>query len=150
MDASSPILLIDDDPVWLATLADCLERRGFAVRTADRPQVGLGVLDRHDVGAVVIDFGMPEMDGLELLRQIRRRRRRVPVLLLNSEEDPALADRALAAGARAFVSKTTAPRVLVERRRGVLTAALLESALEWALTFPTDRLLPPLQRARPA
>lgn len=150
MDPSSPILLIDDDRAWLETLADCLERWGFAVYTADRPQAGLAVLERHDVGAVVIDFRMPEMDGLELLRQIRRRRRRLPVLLLTSEEDPALAGRALAAGARAFVPKTTSPRVLVERLRRFLTAALLEAGLEWALTFPTDRLLPPPRRARSA
>ena len=121
MNGSSPILLIDDDPAWLETLADCLEHEGFAVRTADRPQLGLAVLDKADaVGAVVIDFRMPEMDGLELLRQIRRRRH-LPVLLLSGEDDPALAARALAEGARAVLCKTTAPRVLLTRLLRLLT-----------------------------
>jgi DNA-binding response OmpR family regulator len=123
MNAPSSILLIDDDPTWLETLADCLRHEGLSVRTADRPRLGLALLDRSDaLGAVVIDFRMPEMDGLELLRQIRKRRRHVPVLLLSGEEDPALAARALAQGARAFLCKTTAPRVLLSRLRQLLAA----------------------------
>jgi DNA-binding response OmpR family regulator len=132
MNASSAILLIDDDPAWLETLADCLRHEGLAVRTADRPQLGLALLEASDaIGAVVIDFRMPEMDGLELLRQIRRRRRHLPVVLLSGEDDPALAARALAEGARAFLPKPTAPRVLLARLRQLLTA-------------------PPPARARPA
>lgn len=149
MSTTTQVLLIDDDRTWLQTLADCLERQGFEVRTADRPLAGLALLDRYDVGAVVLDFRMPEMDGLELLRQIRRRRR-VPVLLLSGEDDPALAGRALAEGARGFLSKGTAPRVLMERLRRFVAAAVLESAVDWALRFPSDRLLPPPRRARPA
>jgi DNA-binding response OmpR family regulator len=122
MNGSSPILLIDDDPAWLKTLADCLEHEGFAVRTADRPQAGLALLEKAGaVRAVVIDFRMPEMNGLELLRQIRQRRRHLPVLLLSGEDDPALAARALAQGARAFLCKTTAPRVLLTRLLRLLT-----------------------------
>jgi DNA-binding response OmpR family regulator len=150
MNAPAQVLLIDDDRVWLQTLADCLERQGYVVRTAERPEQALALLDRNDVRAVVVDFRMPEMDGLELLRQIRRRRQ-VPVLLLSGEEDAALARRALAEGARGFLAKATAPRLLVERLRQFLAAAVAESALEWALTFPADRLLPPPpRRARPA
>ena len=123
MNASPPILLIDDDRTWLETLADCLRHEGLPVRTADRPQLGLALLERSDpVRAVVIDFRMPEMDGLELLRQIRQRRRHLPVLLLSSEDDPALAARALAAGARAFLCKAMAPRLLLARLRQLLTA----------------------------
>jgi DNA-binding NtrC family response regulator len=150
MNASSQILLIDDDHNWLETLADCLRQRGFAVRTADRPLLALALLEKYDVRVVVSDFRMPEMDGLELLRRIRRRRRYLPVLLLSGEEDPTLAGRALTEGARAFLSKRTAPRLLVEELLQCLTAAAIESALEWALTLPADRLLPPPRRARPA
>jgi CheY-like chemotaxis protein len=149
MSAPAYILLIDDDRNWLDTLADCLRQRGWAVRTADRPLRALALLERSDVRAVVSDFRMPEMDGLELLRRIRRRRRHLPVLLLSSDDDPALAARALTEGARAFLSKSTAPRLLVEKLLQFLAAAAVESALEWALTFPTDHLLPP-PRARPA
>jgi CheY-like chemotaxis protein len=93
------------------------------VCTADRPQLGSALLEKCEgIRAVVIDFRMPEMDGLELLRQIRRRRH-LPVLLLSSEDDPALAARALAEGARAFLSKTTAPRLLLARLRQLLTAS---------------------------
>jgi DNA-binding NtrC family response regulator len=150
MNASSIVLLIDDDRAWLETLADCLERQGFVVRTAERPVLGLALLEKYDVRAVVVDFRMPEMDGLELLRQVQRRRRHLPVLLLSSEEDPTLARRALQEGAWAFLSKDTAPRLLVTKLVRFLTAAVLESILEWALTFPAHRLLPPPRRTRPA
>jgi CheY-like chemotaxis protein len=149
MHASSQVLLIDDDRNWLETLADCLRQRGFVVRAAERPLLGLALLEKYDVQAVVTDFRMPEMDGLELLRQVRRRRP-VPVLLLSGEEDPALPARALAEGARAFLAKSTAPRLLVPQLLQFLAAAALESALGWALAFPADRLLPPPRRARPA
>jgi DNA-binding response OmpR family regulator len=149
MHASSQVLLIDDDRNWLETLADCLRQKGFVVRVAERPLLGLVLLEKYDVQAVVTDFRMPEMDGLEVLRQVRRRRP-VPVLLLSSEEDPALAARALAEGARAFLPKSTAPRLLVPELVRFLAAAVMESALAWALSFPTDRLLPPPRQARPA
>jgi CheY-like chemotaxis protein len=137
MNPSPPVLLIDDDRVWLETLADCLRHEGLSVRTADRPRLGLALLEKAGpVRAVVIDFRMPEMDGLELLRQIRQRRRHLPVLLLSSEDDPALAARALAEGAWAFLCKTTAPRLLLSRLRQLLTAP------NRGRPFPPDRLLP--------
>jgi len=73
------------------------------------------LLDRHEVVAVVVDFRMPEMDGLQLLRRLRQRGRRVEVLMLSSEEDACLESRALAEGAMAFLSKTTAPALLLQR-----------------------------------
>src|SRR5437879_3858406 len=82
MNATPQILLIDDNRAWLETLSEYLRDRGFAVRTADRPSRGLAILEKDDVRVVILDFELPEMDGLELLRQIRRRRP-VPVLLLS-------------------------------------------------------------------
>jgi CheY-like chemotaxis protein len=122
------ILLIDDDRAWLDALAEHLQAMGFTVETAESPLRGLTLLEEHDVPVAVIDFQMPEMDGLELLRRIRRRHRDVAVLLLSAEEDPSLASRALAEGARVFLSKAMAPRLLLQRLRQTLIAALTEGS----------------------
>lgn len=55
---------------------------------------------------------MPGMNGLELLRRLRERRRQVTVFLLSNAEESSLAQRALVEGARAFLSKTAVPQLL--------------------------------------
>jgi DNA-binding NarL/FixJ family response regulator len=85
---------------------------------------------------------MPEMTGLDLLRLLRRRGLSLPVLMLSSEEDPAVARQVLEAGAAAFLSKNTPPRLLMRKLLQFLTAALVEEVLERVLLGRTDRLLP--------
>jgi len=113
MDTRGSILLIDDDRAWLDTLAEYFEDKGYPVEKTQGGVHGLKLLDRLDVSVAVIDFNMPEMSGIELLRQMRRRRSNVGVLLLSSEDDPALPTLALAEGAKAFISKNTPPRQLL-------------------------------------
>ena len=115
MTSTSPprVALIDDDRLWLETLAEFLRDRGFEVRTALGGARGLELLSRGDVGLAVVDFHMGEVDGLELVRHLRRRRLDVGVLLMSSDDDPTLPARALAEGAAAFLSKSLAPAVLL-------------------------------------
>src|SRR5262249_11565564 len=63
MMTAPEILLIDDDRVWLQTLAEFLQDRGFRVWTAEGPRPGQTLLEEHDVLVAVIDFEMPEMNG---------------------------------------------------------------------------------------
>ncbi len=149
MDAIPQVLLIDNDRAWLDTLADYLGAKGFRVRTADRPARGLAILENDDVQVVVLDFEMPEMDGLELLRRIRQRRRQLPVLLLSGADDPSLPRRALAEGARAFLRTDLRPRVVLDRLRQLLASAAAE-ATPWPPPYRPDHLLPPPRPLRSA
>ncbi|HEY1861448.1 MAG TPA: response regulator, partial [Gemmataceae bacterium] len=99
MDTRRRIALIDDDRAWLDTLAEYLQDRGYNVRTALGARSGLALLDEFDVAAAVIDFRMPDMDGLQLLRRLRQKRQDLDVLMLSGEDDPQLKSRALAEGA---------------------------------------------------
>lgn len=146
MNANREILLIDDNPTWRDTLADFLRSRGFAVQTAGQGDTGLELLVQCKPQLAVIDFQMPGLNGLELLRALRRTGTRVNVLLLSSEDDPELPARALAEGARAFLSKTLPPSELLKTLLTTLSA--LAAAAETA-NLPPDRRLPvPVPRRR--
>jgi DNA-binding NarL/FixJ family response regulator len=142
MNPSVNVLLIDDNRTWRDTLAEYLEAKGFRVCAAEEALRGLDLLERQDFAVAVIDFNMPGMNGLELLRRLRHRHRRPAVLLLTSEDDPSLPSRALAEGAKAFLSKTTPPRRLLQALRD----AILKYGRE-AAAASADRLLPvPVRR----
>jgi CheY-like chemotaxis protein len=137
-----PILLVDDNPLWRETLAEYLQRKGFPVVTAEGGQPGLALLERNGIPVAVVDFNMPGMNGLELLRRLRERHRHVAVFLLSGEDDPSLPERARAAGARGFLSKTTSPRQLLRRLVEALEAVQLEVALIGIFSPSGLRLLP--------
>jgi DNA-binding NarL/FixJ family response regulator len=75
---------------------------------------GLDLLERSGIGVAVVDFHMPDMNGLELLRLIRQRLGSVVVVLMSSAGEPLLPRRVLEAGALAFLPKTAAPSRLVQ------------------------------------
>ena len=145
MNVPPRIALIDDDRTWLETLAEYLGERGFHVRTAVGGARGRALLDQGDIGVAVVDLHMPEMDGLELLRRLRRRRRDVDVLLMSSDDDPDLPDRARAEGAAAFLSKSMAPGLLLRTLVQTLRDSLAETAVRpptssrWDLYLPVPR-----------
>ncbi len=143
MSPQAPIVLIDDDRTWLETLAECLRDRGFDVRTALGGSRGLELLGQGRERMAVVDFHMPDLTGLELLRHLRHQRRDVNVLLLSSDDDPALPGRAWAEGAAAFVSKSLSPDVLLRTLVQILTEFSRRPP-----TSPWDRFLPVPRPAR--
>jgi DNA-binding response OmpR family regulator len=143
------IALIDDERSWLDTLAEYLNHRGFQVRTALGGPSGLALLERGEAGLAVVDFHMPELNGLELLRQLRRGRHNVDVLLMSSDDDPLLPIQALAEGAAAFLSKSMAPALLLPTLIHTLTATLDEMSQRPPYFSRWDRFLPILRSIEP-
>jgi len=101
------VLLVDDDPVSRAVLAALLERRGLTVVTAESGGEALSEIDRDRFDLVVVDFRLPDIDGVELIRRLRERRdARAPTILLVSACISAIDARAaLDAGADAALEK---------------------------------------------
>ena len=97
------VLLVDDEPSVRAALKELVEARGWEPLVAGSGAQALELLDRAD--AVVTDFSMPEMDGMELLRAIRERDQSLPVVLLTAHGSERLAVRAIRAGAYEYVPK---------------------------------------------
>lgn len=113
------VLLVDDDGELCAMLAAYLGRFGFAVtRAADGPDgIAAALAQRFD--AVILDIMMPTLDGLAVLRQIRRYRD-LPVIMLTARGDNADRIAGLEMGADDYVTKPFDPRELVARMRAVL------------------------------
>lgn len=114
------ILLIDDDEALAELVGEYLLRFDFAVQAAVRPAAGLIALKRKSFKAVILDVMLPEMDGFETCKIIRRDYPRLPILMLTARGD--LTDRVvgLELGADDYLSKPFEPRELVARLSALL------------------------------
>ena len=97
------ILVVDDEPAVTFTLESMLQLRGDTAVIAQSGEDGLALLEGVD--AVITDFAMPGMDGLELLRAIRERDPSLPVILLTAHGSEKLAVKAVRSGAYEYVTK---------------------------------------------
>jgi response regulator RpfG family c-di-GMP phosphodiesterase len=79
---NSALLIVDDDPLVLKSLNRAFRGEGYAVQTAGSGMAGLEKLDCHDIGVVVSDRMMPEMDGIEFLETVRARHPDIVRILL--------------------------------------------------------------------
>ncbi|MBI3628356.1 MAG: response regulator [Candidatus Rokubacteria bacterium] len=110
MDAPlGKVLVVDDEREFLDTLADYLEGQGYAVARAAGGDEALACVRRDPPDAVLLDIRMPGVNGLEVLRRLRRDRPAVPVVMLTGVDDEALARSALQIGALDYVRKPFDP-----------------------------------------
>jgi DNA-binding response OmpR family regulator len=133
--------LIDDDPVWRESLADYLRQKGFRVQTAATADQGLRLLGGGVFSLVVCDYHLAGDDGLKLVELIRASHLSVNILMVSSTDEGSLPERALAAGAQAFLSKTSSPHTLLHRIRQ-LTGNHIENASRHGRLQLWQRLLP--------
>jgi DNA-binding NtrC family response regulator len=104
------ILCIDDDDGMLRYQRALFERRGYKVLTAVSARQGLRIAAVCEVAAVVVDYHMPEMNGLEFATEVKRLKPQMPIVMVSS--DDAISEPALNV-VDAFVSKNEAPRRLL-------------------------------------
>lgn len=113
------ILLVDDDPRLRELVRLALERAGFAVITAADGSRALIHAAREAPDLIVLDVGLPEIDGFEICRRIRARSS-VPILFLTARDDEIDRILGLELGADDYVTKPFSPRELVARVRAIL------------------------------
>lgn len=111
------ILLIDDETQFLVTMAKRLRKRGFLVREAGSGLDGLRELEAAPADVVVLDVGMPGMDGIQVLREIKLRFPQVQVLMLTGHADMEVAISGMAMGAFDYLMKPVELDVLVGKIR---------------------------------
>lgn len=111
-------LVVEDTAAVRELLADQLARLGFEVEQAASGSEAMARLGaRPDVEVVLLDWAMPEMDGLEVLRQLRTDSRfgELPVVMLVTEDEVALVSQALIAGANEYLVKPFQPQNVLEK-----------------------------------
>ena len=120
------ILLIDDDELLAAPLATFFGRFEFTLDAAARPSTGLAMLRATAYDAAILDVMLPEMDGFELCRTIRRDND-IPIIMLTARGD--VMDRVvgLEIGADDYLPKPFEPRELLARLQTVLRRARTRS-----------------------
>ncbi len=119
------ILVVDDEPKIVKTVRAYLESAGFRVVTANNGQMALTVFRHEKPALVVLDLGLPGMDGLDVARTLRRESN-VPLIMLTARVDEADRLIGLELGADDYVTKPFSPREVVARVRAVLRRAGLE------------------------
>lgn len=118
----STVLLVEDDEASQYVYGTLLTHRGFAVRYARSGPQGLQMLRETRPDAVVLDIGIPGMDGFEVLERIRRdpEMRDVPVVVVTVHVFEADQKRAAEAGCDVFLKKPLEPSALLRELERVL------------------------------
>src|SRR5919106_2402789 len=113
------ILVVDDEPRITQLVRDYLERAGFAVSVARDGREALARAATEQPDLVVLDLGLPGLDGLDVTRSLRRSGS-TPIIILTARDDEADRIVGLELGADDYVTKPFSPRELVARVRAVL------------------------------
>jgi two-component system KDP operon response regulator KdpE len=113
------VLVIDDEPPIRKLLRMGLGTQGYEVLEAPNGKAGLDLLGQEP-GLVILDLGLPDMQGLDLLRRIRERDERVPIVVLSSRDDEAGKVAALDLGADDYVTKPFGMDELLARMRAAV------------------------------
>jgi DNA-binding response OmpR family regulator len=129
MPPMKTVLVVDDEPKITGVVRDYLQHAGFGVVTASDGRAALAQARARHPDLVVLDLGLPDVDGLDLARELRRASA-VPIVVLTARGDELDRVLGLELGADDYVVKPFSPRELVARIRAVLrrTDGLAEAA----------------------
>lgn len=113
------ILIVDDEPNILGTVAPLLRARGYEVFSAMNGRAALEAVERDKPDLIVLDLGLPDIDGVEVCRQVRQTLG-VPILVLSARGAEGDKVSALDAGADDYVTKPFGAEELLARIRATL------------------------------
>ena len=122
----STVLVVDDEPKIVQIARDYLEHANYAVLTAGDGSAALDLIARRRPDLIVLDLGLPGVDGLEVTRRIRQAGD-LPIIMLTARDDETDRLIGLELGADDYLTKPFSPRELVARVRAVLRRSVAAS-----------------------
>lgn len=151
MNSNRKILLVEDDRDLAALTAMHLKQEGFSVRVAADGAAGLDAFAGDNWSLVILDWMLPEMSGLDVLREIRDRDRITPVLMLTARDEETDKVLGLELGCDDYMTKPFGLRELVARinvlrRRVELAAEFAADADQMRVLDFGDLLIDPAKR----
>ena len=99
------ILVVEDDPDIRQLLQDCLQAKGYLVQTAVDGVRALDAVHAETFDGMILDIGIPAMDGMDVLQKIRRWDQQIPIVMVTASGSKELAVRAISMGAQAYMLK---------------------------------------------
>lgn len=117
------LLVVEDEPTLLAQLKRTLEGQGYAVDTAEDGEDGWFLGDTEPYDAVILDLGLPAMDGLTVLKRWRQAGRDMPVLVLTARASWQEKVDGIDAGADDYLAKPFQMEELLARLRAIIRRA---------------------------
>ncbi len=110
-------LVIDDSKATRAVIGRLLGKLGYEVTEAGNGREGLERLSERKPRVVLVDWNMPEMNGLDFIRAVRAdsRYRDLAIMMVTTESEASQVVRALAAGANEYVMKPFTPEILLDK-----------------------------------
>jgi DNA-binding response OmpR family regulator len=117
------LLLVEDDPLLGDGLRAALGKAGFTVTWVRGGRAALDVLDAEEFAAMALDIGLPNMNGLEVLRELRNSNNPLPVLMLTARDTTRDKVLSLDRGADDYLVKTADMEELVARLRALIRRA---------------------------
>lgn len=151
--ANNEILVVDDDPDISQALTDFLEHEGYRVHVASTGAEALARATRHQYGAVILDLGLPDVDGITVLSRVQEHDPKLPVIILTAYTASEKTAAALSRGAFALLTKPYNREQLkatLRRAIGVKVLATRVETVETALLASEDRFRSVVQSASDA
>ncbi len=112
---SEKVLLVDDEKEFLEIMSERMEARGMEVTTAESAQKALSIIETNTFDAIVMDFQMPEIDGMEALKAIKTKKPELQIILLTGYASVEKTVEAMKVGATDFLEKPADIAALEEK-----------------------------------
>ena len=119
------ILIVEDDPASLMLATEVLRAAGFDVEGSGSAEAAREAIAKRKPALILMDIGLPGMDGLEFARELRSRSRTatIPIVALTGQNMPLYERSARVAGCQGFIAKPVSPAVLTAEVRHFLSGA---------------------------
>lgn len=114
------LLVVDDEESIVTLLQFNLEQAGYEVQTAMDGKTAFEMANNSDFDLIILDLMIPEMDGLEVCKQLRQNKISTPILMLTAKDDEFDKVLGLELGADDYMTKPFSPREVVARIRAIL------------------------------
>ena len=122
---SEKVLLVDDEKEFLKIMSERMEARGMVVTTAESADQAMSILKKKSFDAIVMDFQMPGMDGMEALKSIKNKNPELQIILLTGYATVEKTVEAMKIGATDFLEKPADLEALAKKIKNAKAEKML-------------------------
>jgi DNA-binding response OmpR family regulator len=135
------VLVVDDEEIVRESLQEWLGAYGFDVSTAEDGMQALGLIHDQEFDVVILDIGLPDMEGTEVLKEAREFRPELKAIILTAYPSKKTTIEAVKLGAAEYLVKPFEPEHLVGIINAILSGVLPEIGNDFALVGPLYQLV---------